>query len=147
MAGQGQQGQNQSPPGFAPATIGTGIKIVAVVLIVIWLGVMWWLGFYHVKEDEVYWTRLTFLFNSLEAVVFAAAGALFGTQVQRARVEKAESVAKKGVKLASLVKGSSSDMRSVFDIPELNIVNKGAKAASHGQMEQLADDILEDATN
>jgi hypothetical protein len=40
--------------------------------------------------DELHWTRLAWIFSSLEAVAFGAAGALFGTTVQRQRAERAE---------------------------------------------------------
>lgn len=39
---------------------------------------------------EMQWTRLTFVFSSVEAIAFAAAGALFGVSVQRDRIERAE---------------------------------------------------------
>ena len=45
--------------------------------------------------EENTWTRLTFIFASVEAIAFAAAGALFGVTVQRERVEKAEEKAEK----------------------------------------------------
>jgi hypothetical protein len=44
----------------------------------------------EVEAAEARWSRLTWLYGTVEAIVFAAAGALFGTQVQRARVESAE---------------------------------------------------------
>jgi hypothetical protein len=40
--------------------------------------------------DEILWTRLAWIFGSVQALAFAAAGALFGTAVQRDRAEKAE---------------------------------------------------------
>jgi hypothetical protein len=43
--------------------------------------------------DEIQWTRLAWLFSSVEAIAFAAAGALFGSSVQRERAEKAEKAA------------------------------------------------------
>jgi hypothetical protein len=135
---------NANPPkGTNPATLSGNIQGFAILIILVWLGVLAWLGLYHIKEEEIHWARLTFLFNSLEAVVFAAAGALFGTQVQRARVEKAENTAKKGVKFAALYKESSPDMQTMFDLPQLNFTK--SKIAKHVQMQQLADDILADA--
>ena len=44
----------------------------------------------QVNAEEVTWTRIAWVFASVEAIAFAAAGALFGTAVQRANVEKAE---------------------------------------------------------
>jgi hypothetical protein len=51
--------------------------------------------------EEVRWTRLAWLFSSVEAVVFAAAGALFGTTIQRRRAERAEAAAEANAKDAS----------------------------------------------
>jgi hypothetical protein len=39
---------------------------------------------------EPRWSRLVYLFGSVEAIAFAAVGAFFGTQVQRERVADAE---------------------------------------------------------
>jgi hypothetical protein len=39
---------------------------------------------------DMTWTRLTFVFGSVEAIAFAAAGALFGVSVQREGVKKVE---------------------------------------------------------
>ena len=36
------------------------------------------------------WSRLTYVFGSVEAIVFAAAGAIFGTTVQRSNTVRAE---------------------------------------------------------
>ncbi len=45
--------------------------------------------------NEVTWTRLAWLFTSVEAIAFAAAGALFGAKVYRDRAENAESEARR----------------------------------------------------
>jgi uncharacterized membrane protein YsdA (DUF1294 family) len=44
--------------------------------------------------DEVKWARLAWVFSSVEAVAFGAAGALFGSTIQRSRAEKAEEQAR-----------------------------------------------------
>lgn len=44
----------------------------------------------QVTVEEVVWTRMAWIFSAVEAVAFAAAGALFGTSVTRQRAEKAE---------------------------------------------------------
>ncbi|MGH3833570.1 MAG: hypothetical protein ACRDRS_24565 [Pseudonocardiaceae bacterium] len=59
---------------------------VAVVVIAAWLGFLIWL-LVEVNASEVTWERLLVVLGSVEAVAFAAAGALFGTTVQRQRVE------------------------------------------------------------
>lgn len=44
----------------------------------------------QVATEEVRWTRLAWLFASVEAIAFGAAGALFGSNIQRERAERAE---------------------------------------------------------
>jgi hypothetical protein len=43
--------------------------------------------------SDVRWTRMAWVFASVEAVAFAAAGLLFGSTVNRQRAERAEEVA------------------------------------------------------
>jgi len=62
--------------------------IAALVLLGAWLLLHVWLAF-HTDSSDVEWMRLVSLVGSIEAVAFAAAGALFGTTVQRQRVEEA----------------------------------------------------------
>ncbi|HEX6470377.1 MAG TPA: hypothetical protein VF069_14865 [Streptosporangiaceae bacterium] len=70
-----------------PATPLTGVALaVAVAVIGAWLGFLVW-TLVEVDASEVAWSRLLVVLGSVEAVAFAAAGALFGTTVQRQRVE------------------------------------------------------------
>ncbi|MEL5955683.1 hypothetical protein AADR41_13060 [Streptomyces sp. CLV115] len=70
----------------APGTplVGTAL-VVAVTVITLWLGLLAWLAF-NTDASEVAWSRLLVVLGSVEAVAFAAIGALFGTTVQRQRV-------------------------------------------------------------
>ena len=81
--------------------------VVALLAIVLWLGAMMW-AYVEIDAQEPRWSRLILIFNSIQAVGFAAAGALFGTTVQMPRVAAAEQraeKAKKGAKnLAETVK-------------------------------------------
>lgn len=45
--------------------------------------------------QELRWTRLAWVFASVEAIAFGAAGALFGSSIQRARAENAEAEARR----------------------------------------------------
>jgi hypothetical protein len=72
--------------GAATARLGPAERALAFALVVLFLVaivVMYWL------RDDRYWDRLLFLFGALEALVFAGAGALFGTTVQRGNLEVA----------------------------------------------------------
>lgn len=67
--------------------------IVALIVLLAFAGLVWFL----VSErgaPETTWTRLAWLFASVEAIAFGAAGAIFGSSIQRQRAEVAESVAK-----------------------------------------------------
>jgi hypothetical protein len=53
------------------------------------------------SADEVFWTRLAFVFASVEAVAFGAAGAMWGVTIQKDRAETAERVAAANVEDAA----------------------------------------------
>lgn len=53
------------------------------------------------NSEEVAWSRLVYIFASIQALAFAAAGALWGTTVNQARAEKAESAAEQNSRDAS----------------------------------------------
>ena len=48
-----------------------------------------------INATELEWTRAVYLLSGVEAIVFAAAGFLFGREVHRVRAEKAEERAEK----------------------------------------------------
>ncbi|MDB5915501.1 MAG: hypothetical protein JWP22_4176 [Ramlibacter sp.] len=60
-------------------------NIVAVCVVAAWLGMLAWLGL-SVDAQDRDWARMIGLLASIEAVAFAAAGALLGTTVQSGRV-------------------------------------------------------------
>jgi hypothetical protein len=66
--------------------------VVAASTLVLWAVFVLFLVF-STGASESRWLRLTFLFGSVQAIAFAAAGALFGVAVQENRVRKAEKVA------------------------------------------------------
>lgn len=76
-----------------PMVVAVGAVLVWVAFVVVML----------IASDatDLQWTRLTFVFASVEAIAFAAAGALFGVTVQRERVEKAEAKAEANERDAS----------------------------------------------
>jgi hypothetical protein len=79
--------------------------------------------------DDLQWTRATYLLNGVEAIAFAAAGFLFGREVQRGRAESAERRAEnaeavavenqedatKGRSLATMVMATAAGERESFD--------------------------------
>lgn len=93
--------------------------------------------------DDLQWTRATYLLNGVEAIAFAAAGFLFGREVQRGRAESAERRAEnaetvarqnqdeaaKGRSLATMVMATAAvELRSFDDAAEG--VSKGSSAVA-----------------
>ena len=70
----------------ATARLGPAERALAFALVGLFLVAL--VVMYRLRDDQ-YWDRLLFLFGALEALVFAGAGALFGTTVQRGNVEAA----------------------------------------------------------
>jgi hypothetical protein len=66
------------------------IFVMAVVLVLGYFGVDYMLFDRALSLDDGKWNRAMLLHGGLEAIVFAAAGYLFGQQVNRARAENAE---------------------------------------------------------
>jgi hypothetical protein len=63
--------------------------ITAVVALLVWAGFAGYL-LYRSSSAEVQWTRIAWVFSSVEAVAFAAAGLIFGTTVNRQQAQQAE---------------------------------------------------------
>jgi hypothetical protein len=68
------------------AGIGRAAVITAIALIAVYVAM---LGFLMTLRDDKEWDRLVYLLSGFEALVFAGAGALFGTTIQRANVTAA----------------------------------------------------------
>lgn len=80
----------QPPPAEPKKSPLSGLAMWAAVgALVVWLGFSVVLLF-QTDATEVIWTRVAWVYGSVQAIAFAAAGALFGTAVSRDSVEKAE---------------------------------------------------------
>lgn len=99
---------------------------VGIAVIMAWFGMIVWLGF-HINDLEVQWSRLVFLLSSMEAVAFGAAGALFGTQIQRQRVADAQQRADKAETEATSNKDAAAKGKALAAA-----VKAEAQAAGHG---------------
>ncbi|KUL29440.1 hypothetical protein [Actinoplanes awajinensis] len=71
-------------------------RLVAAIAIVVLLSFGSFVAFMVIHRDasEVSWTRMAWLFSSVEAIAFGAAGAIFGSSIQRQRAETAEQQAR-----------------------------------------------------
>jgi len=99
-----------------PAARLSGIAMVAALIVLVAFGVFVWFMISQTGATELAWTRLAWLFASVEAIAFGAAGALFGASIQRERAEKAEKSAEKnsekaakGEALAATLKADAPD--------------------------------------
>jgi hypothetical protein len=85
-AAQGSAGQGGEKPSAPAAGLGRAAMITAIALIVVYIVMLFILMSMRNDKD---WDRLVYLLSGFEALVFAGAGALFGTTIQRANVTAA----------------------------------------------------------
>ena len=87
----------------------TGVALIAALIVLaVWLALLMWLML-RTDASEVVWARLFAVLGSLEAVAFAAAGALFGTTIQRQRVRDAQQQAEKAEERATKSEENSAE--------------------------------------
>lgn len=86
----------ESTTGQKLGVVATIAAIVLIVVYIVFLALQW----NNVKAAELEWSRRSDLFGGLEALAFAAAGALLGTTVQRQVTRKAEDQASDAKKQA-----------------------------------------------
>ena len=87
--GGGQNGQAAVGGSPSPAKLGGPALWTAVGALVIWVAFSIILLF-NISKNETEWTRVAWVFGSIQSVAFAAAGALFGTAVQQQNVSTAQ---------------------------------------------------------
>jgi uncharacterized membrane protein YsdA (DUF1294 family) len=74
--------------------------VTAFVVLVAFIAFVWYMITQR-SVAETAWSRLAWLFSSVEAIAFGAAGALFGSSIQRQRAEKAEAAAERNADAAA----------------------------------------------
>src|SRR3979411_1182285 len=79
----------------------SGAALAAALVVLLAFAILVWYLISQVGLPETPWTRLAWMFSSVEAIAFGAAGALFGSSIQRQRAEKAESDAAKNADAAA----------------------------------------------
>jgi hypothetical protein len=92
QANQRDSGHNAKDP--APGGSSSGSKLSGPALWVAVFALAVWVAFsvvliFNVGKNEIEWTRIAWIFGSIQSVAFAAAGALFGTAVQQQNVSNA----------------------------------------------------------
>jgi len=90
-----QDGGGQNAKAAAPGDSSTSPKLSGAALWVAVFALAVWVTFsivllFNVGKTETEWTRIAWVFGSIQSVAFAAAGALFGTAVQQQNVSSAK---------------------------------------------------------
>ncbi|MDH6108447.1 hypothetical protein P3T36_003909 [Kitasatospora sp. MAP12-15] len=93
-----------APPATRQGPLGPAATVTVIALLVVFLAALVVLG---VMRGDKNWDRLIYLLSGLEAVVFAGAGALFGTTVQRAQVVDAKQEAVAALERADASEGDA----------------------------------------
>jgi hypothetical protein len=99
-------GEKQMSSLKGESTLHGAALVAALALVAAWLVLLGWMVF-RTTVPDLEWTRLLVILGSLEAVAFAAAGALFGTTIQRRRVEDTKERAEKADERASQAEKTS----------------------------------------
>ena len=92
------------------AILGHWGRIAALALIAFYLGLVVFL-LSEVKADADQWARMVVILGSVEALVFAGAGALFGTEIQRPQIADAQARAATEKKRAEDVTAKTETLR------------------------------------
>ncbi|MFC2171883.1 hypothetical protein ACFLU6_04545 [Acidobacteriota bacterium] len=131
--------------GQTPAAAGDGSRLTkcswltVIIAIIVLIAYFVFIGFLisDRNADDKVWSRMAWLFTSVEALAFGAAGVLFGSSIQRKRAEKAETSAEKnstaaarGEALAATIKADEPDSASGKAVIELLEADEARKAAS-----------------
>ena len=123
-----------SAPGPAKAPL-SGIALATALVVLAAFTAFVWYMITHRSVQEVAWSRMAWLFSSVEAIAFGAAGALFGSGVQRQRAEKAEAAAQQNAAAAAngraLAATLKADAPGGFDVLEGTGPAGSADRAAH----------------
>lgn len=94
-----------------PAKI-SGVALLIAGLVLVAFTAFVWFMITQRSAAETPWTRLAWLFSSVEAIAFGAAGAIFGSSIQRQRAETAENAAKENQEAASKGRALAETLKS-----------------------------------
>jgi hypothetical protein len=119
----------------------SGWALGAAVVVLVLFGALVGYLLSELNAGEVRWSRLTWLFASVEAIAFGAAGALFGSSIQRSRAENAEARARehvedaaKGRALAATVIADTSGDQAGGDLERLGPEQEATRASTHADI-------------
>jgi uncharacterized membrane protein YsdA (DUF1294 family) len=125
--------------GHPTAPLSGPALITAFVVLVAFTAFVWYM-ITQQSVAETTWSRLAWLFSSVEAIAFGAAGALFGSSIQRQRAEKAEAAAERNADTAA--KGQALAASIKADDPGTAAGRSGLeRLGATGQAGKAAEDL------
>ena len=110
-AGQSQTAASGDGSSASPKLTGTALW-VAIFAIAVWIGFSIYL-IAKADTNETEWTRIAWVFGSIQAIAFAAAGALFGTAVQQQNVSNSQQQATSAKKDADQQREAAANGRAL----------------------------------
>jgi hypothetical protein len=114
----------------------SGAALVAAFVALVAFGVFVWFLITQTDADETRWTRLAWVFASVEAIAFGAAGALFGSSIQRQQTVSAEERAEENAEGA--VNGRALAASLIADQPGTPAGDSVLEALGPGQARDAA---------
>jgi hypothetical protein len=112
----------------APKLTGAALW-VAIFAIVVWIGFSIFL-IVKAGTNETEWTRIAWVFGSIQAIAFAAAGALFGTAVQQRNVDNAQQQAVSAKKDADQQRETAANGRALAAVVQAGATTHATSGAS-----------------
>ena len=110
-AGKSQTATSGGGSSASPKLTGAALW-VAIFAIAVWIGFSIFL-IAKAGTNETEWTRIAWVFGSIQAIAFAAAGALFGTAVQQQNVNNAQEQATSAKKDADQQRNAAANGRAL----------------------------------
>ncbi len=110
-SGQSQTATSGDGSSSSPKLTGAALWI-AIFAIVVWIGFSIFL-ITKAGANETEWTRIAWVFGSIQAIAFAAAGALFGTAVQQQNINNAQQAATSAKKDADQQREAAANGRAL----------------------------------
>lgn len=125
------QDSGQSKQTAASGVSGSPQKLSGPALWVAIFALLVWLAFsivllFNISKSDTDWTRITWIFGSIQSVAFAAAGALFGTAVQQQNVNNAQQQAASAKQTADQLRDSAANGRALAAAVQSDDITKSA---------------------
>jgi len=112
MADQQAPNQQAATSTTGQTTTLSGVVLATALLVLVAFTAFVWYMLTQRSVPETTWARLAWLFSSVEAIAFGAAGALFGSSIQRQRAERAEAAADRNADAAAKGKALAAAIKA-----------------------------------